>query len=236
MSEFVRFYQGTESDYKVIKDNGQLEDCFYFTETDAGEYNLYLNEHTIFSSKNEENIAQDVINSKTFKTEMEKYLPIRGGTVTGDLNIANTLNVTEGLSVNGNISASNFIDGGQQVIIPCALTIDADTTINGLLTLDNLKLEKGELKNCSLTNITKIAFTDNASLENLPTYTTQAGYEFNFKDAKLTVNSIDAQSITIKNQAVSTQESAVQVFQSIQIGNIILSDDGNGNLAITSVN
>lgn len=236
MSEFVRFYQGKESEYIEAKEARKLEDCFYFTETDTGGCNLYLNEHTIFSSENEEKIAQDVIDSETFKAEIKKYLPIEGGTITGNLNVEEILSVKKGLNiVNGKISALNFKDEGGQVTIPCALIINGNTTINGLLTLDKLQLTQGTLNNCNLTNVTNISFANGATLTNLPTYTTQQNYEFDFNNANLKVNSVDAQSITINGKAVPTEENAIQAFQSIQIGSIILSDDGNGNLAITSV-
>lgn len=236
MSEFVKFYQGMEKEYQSAKSGGLLEDCFYFTVDEINnKYRLYLNEHLVFSSNNKEDLANDVISSDIFKTIINKYLPLNGGTITGALTVKNTINANS-LNVSGNISATNFKHEGNTITIPCALVVNGDTTINGLLTLDNMHLEKGNLENCELTKVTKIAFQDNAVLENLPTYKTQnEKYSFDFNQGKLVVNTIDAQTITINGSAVSTQNNATAKYQSIQIGSIILSDDGNGNLAITSV-
>lgn len=236
MNEFVRFYQGEESTYQTAKEQNKLENCFYFTE-DVNRYRLYLNEHKIFDSNNQEDLANAIINTRNFAEKIKNYLPITGGRLTGALEIDETLNVTGGISVtNGKISAENFKDEGEQVTIPCALFVDNDTTIKGLLTLEKLQLDNGgTLKNCNLTNVINLSFANDATLTNLPTYKTQQNYEFDFNNANLKVNRIDAQSITIKDSAVSTQDNTTQVFSSIQIGSIILSDDGKGNLAITSV-
>ena len=104
MSEFVKFYRGTESEYETIKDNGLLQDYFYFTQDETdGRYRLRLKEQLVFSSNSQEETAEIVIGSQKFKTEIAKYLPLNGGTITGNLIVDNTLtakniNTTENIS------------------------------------------------------------------------------------------------------------------------------------------
>ena len=239
MSEFVKFYQGTESEYETIKLNGMLEDYFYFTkdETD-GRYRLRLKEQLIYSSNDKEDIAEKVMGSKKFQEEIAKYLPITGGTMSGNLIVNNAVKVNS-LEATNNISATNFKHNSQSntVTIPCTLIVNGNTTVNATLTLNKINVnEGGTLKKCTLEEVGKITFSNTSTLTNLPNYENN-GFSFNFNEGNLNVNSISANSIYVNGKPVITsqEEAATKVYKNIQIGNIILSDDGNGNLAITSV-
>ena len=60
-------------------------------------------------------------------------------------------------------------------------------------------------------------------------------WSYNFNSGNLTVNSIEAKQIKIGGALVSTENKDVLVVPQIQIGNLLLSEDENGNLKITSV-
>ena len=238
MSKFVKFYQGTESEYKDIKDSGMLEDYFYFTkdETD-GRYRLRLKEEVIYSSNDKEEIAEKVMGSEAFNTKIAEYLPLTGGTITGNLTVQQAVKV-DSLDATNNISAKNFKYQNNTVTIPCALVIQGKATMANLV-LDNITVsQQGTLNNCTLNTVQGITFKDGLILNSLPVHQSASGFSFDFDNGILKVNSIDASSIKINGQDVLTEEadSITKVYKNIQIGNIILSDDGNGNLAITSVN
>ena len=237
MSKFVKFYQGTESEYGKIKDSGMLEDYFYFTkdETD-GRYRLRLKEEIIYSSNDKEEIAEKVMGSEAFNAKIAEYLPLAGGTMTGNLTVQKAVKV-DSLNVTNNISAENFKYQNNTVTIPCELVIQGKTTMANLV-LDNITVnQQGTLNNCTLHAVQNITFKDGLVLDSLPKHNSASGFSFDFDNGILKVNSIDASSIKINGQDVLTEEAdnITKVYKNIQIGNIILSDDGNGNLAITSV-
>ena len=94
MSKFVKFYQGTELEYEKIKDSGMLEEYFYFTkdETDC-RYRLRLKEEVIYSSNDKEEIAEKVMGSEAFNAKIAEYLPLAGGTMTGNLTVQKAVKV-----------------------------------------------------------------------------------------------------------------------------------------------
>ena len=141
--------------------------------------------------------------------------------------------INKTVQINENFSSNNYQFNKKDAIItiPHSTIIEKDIQSNGY-SLDCL--EPGG--KASIKNLKTLQFADNAIIENLPKYETKYeknNYSYDFNTGNLTINSIEAKTITINGEKVTAAKDTA-AFNKIQIGNIILSDDG-GNLKITSV-
>lgn len=242
MFDKLQFYHGSFEDYDILKDNGKITNCFYYIyNEEKTHFKLYLNQQLIYDSQGIANMAAEIIETDNFKEKFAKYVLLdpdnKEQIIKGDLK-ANSI-VTTNLKVEKNIDAENFKFENDMIAIPYPTVLGEGSELSNS-TFTGGFITNAEISKSPLKTITELSFDDNASLENLPTYNNGENISFNFKDGVLKVSKIEAQTIIgqeifVDQDKVSTETNTNTVFTSLQIGNLILSDDGNGNLKITSI-
>lgn len=230
----VRFFVGEEEDYDTLKSKNGLDNCFYYIATfeknenemsnyDAGPLTtkLYLRDKLIYSS--------------TMVNDIEKELLEENGSFLAKLNeMYFVLNKESEQLVQGPIKFNS------QISVPTIATDDLILN-NGKkvtrlpvqdLIADNLSVEDETVSTIKINK--SLEFGEETSLNHLPKYV-NGEYIFDFNNGELKINKITVKELNVSREAKlpTVQENAV--YTSLQIGNLILSDDGNGNLKITSI-
>lgn len=260
MFDNVKFYQGLESDYLKVKDI--LDDCFYYTyetaETDengkiisiSGKLRLRLKDKLIYSSDINEFIGQNFIRilEENFDNRYVSLTSENQQTITSPLKINGALDISKSLTVtnniysqDGNLDMANYrrvtVNNSEAIEIPCIAIFKGDSVTlqklnaNELATLQKVDIKSGEA------SLDKLIFNTGASIEKMPKYSCNLDpkYYFDFQNGEININKINANAITMQGQLVSTADVTNAQFTTLQIGNLVLSDDGNGNLKITSI-
>lgn len=230
----VRFFVGEEQDYNTLKSKNGLDNCFYYIATfeknenemsnyDAGPLTtkLYLRDKLIYSS--------------TMVNDIEKELLEENGSFLVKLNeMYFVLNKESEQLVQGPIKFNS------QISVPTIAT--DDLILNNGKKVTRLPVQDLIAGNLSVENETvstikinkSLEFGEETSLNHLPKYV-NGEYIFDFNNGELKINKITVEELNVSKKAEipTVQENAI--YKSLQIGNLILSDDGNGNLKITSI-
>ena len=249
--DYLKFYYGTEDQYGTAAGNGLIENCFYFTESEIEEegikktvYKLRLNNHLIYSSNAVSEMIGKILENEKMQKKFANYLDKTsevGQTVTSSVVFEQDVTVDGNLTVENDFTANNIQytkdDNNKTSMILNANTITTEGNFqaSNIKATSEIETEALVAKSGNITGLKKLEFADDATLSNLPTHISSAGeYKFDFKNGNLKLNKIEAKEIWIDDKPVSPENENIAKFDSLQIGNIMLTDD-NGNLKITVI-
>lgn len=249
--DYLKFYYGTEDQYETAAGNGLIENCFYFTEGEIEEegikktvYKLRLNNHLIYSSNAVSEMIGNILENEKMQKKFANYLDKTsevGQTVTSSVVFKQDVEVGVDLKVDGNLTAGNIQytkdnkDNALMTLNANAITTKGNFQASNIKATSGIEAEVLVAKSGNITGLKELEFADDATLSNLPTHISSAGeWEFDFKGGNLKLNKIEAKEIWINGKPVSPENENIAKFDSLQIGNIVLTDD-NGNLKITVI-
>lgn len=242
----LKFYYGTEEEFEKLRQHG-LDNCFYFIAEPIyadeqqqeiidykAPYKLYLNNEKIYDSNNsDENLAERIIATEEFQDKMLSYIENNS---TKAVNLKNSLNIINDdsdplayLSKDGYLSASNYRynKNNNTVAIDSDVFIEKSLNTNKLITKHIIENSE-DREAIKINNVSELNFTEDA-LIHLPKIE-QGGNSYDFEQGNFIINSIKVNQFEgpVFNNITSLN------LQTLQIGNLILSDDG-GNLKIQAI-
>lgn len=248
--DYLKFYYGTEKQYGTVADQGLIENCFYFTEGEIEEegvkkivYKLRLNNHLIYSSNAVSEIIGEILKNEEMQKKFANYLDKIGSdtqTVASSVVFKQDVTVDRNLIVENDFTANNIQytrdDNKTSMILNAnTITTEGNFQASNINATSEIETEALVAKSGNITGLKELEFADDATLSNLPIYISPAGeYIFDFKNGNLKLNKIEAKEIWIDDKPVSPENENIAKFDSLQIGNIVLTDD-NGNLKITVI-
>lgn len=229
----LHFYQGLTEDYEKLTSFEGYN--FYLTydevedektkEKKLKNFELRLNDKLIYSDNISTALADEILLTDSFKEKFSSYL---------NKNNTDAEIINSPIIANSSIVANDKITANEIEVTNFSIANNSKISTLNIInsTIDEAYINGGNISNCNITIGEENSIDINGTIENLPVYS-NGNYIYNFNDGNLIVNSIVANDIKIGNKSVVTENSEIQSFSVIQIGNLYLSEK-DGQLQITT--